>query len=185
MTRWAGVFVMDWCCHGTVDETLAVLDGDRVVPRPGAPGPQVDVAQTTRWSPHSPTSGSCCRRTVTSRRSAGSPGSTACSSSRHAAADRLAHHELAAYGLTDDVAARLGPAMRGHEIDVAGPRDGAAAAAAVDDELEAFMHLWALNRGILLTPFHDMALFSPHHTEADVDLHTEVFAEAVGALLGG
>ena len=44
------------------------------------------------------------------------------------------------------------------------PRDGAAAAAAVDDELDAFMHLWAINRGILLTPFHNMALMSPHHT---------------------
>ena len=64
------------------------------------------------------------------------------------------------------------------------PRDGAAAAAAVDDELDAFMHLWAINRGILLTPFHNMALMSPHHTSADVDAHTEVFADAVAALVG-
>jgi glutamate-1-semialdehyde 2,1-aminomutase len=63
------------------------------------------------------------------------------------------------------------------------PRDGAAAAAAVDEQLDAFMHLWALNRGILLTPFHNMALMSPHHTTADVDAHTEVFAAAVSALL--
>ena len=63
------------------------------------------------------------------------------------------------------------------------PRDGAAAAAAVDDELDAFMHLWAINRGILLTPFHNMALMSPHHTTADVEAHTTVFAEAVRALL--
>jgi glutamate-1-semialdehyde 2,1-aminomutase len=63
------------------------------------------------------------------------------------------------------------------------PRDGAAAAAAVDEQLDAFMHLWALNRGILLTPFHNMALLSPHHTAADVDAHTEVFAAAVSALL--
>ncbi len=46
------------------------------------------------------------------------------------------------------------------------------------------MHLWALNRGILLTPFHNMALFSPQHTPADVDRHTEVFGQAVAALLG-
>jgi glutamate-1-semialdehyde 2,1-aminomutase len=64
------------------------------------------------------------------------------------------------------------------------PRDGAAAAAAVDEELEAFLHLWALNRGVLLTPFHNMALLAPQHTEADVDQHTEVFREAVAALLG-
>jgi glutamate-1-semialdehyde 2,1-aminomutase len=62
------------------------------------------------------------------------------------------------------------------------PRDGAAAAAAVDDELDAFMHLWAMNRGILLTPFHNMALMSPQHTMADVDAHTAVFAAAVEAL---
>ena len=65
------------------------------------------------------------------------------------------------------------------------PRDGAAAAAAVDEELEGFLHLWCLNRGVLLTPFHNMALFSPHHTEADVDRHTEVFGEAVAALTSG
>ena len=63
------------------------------------------------------------------------------------------------------------------------PRDGATAAAAVDDELDAFMHLWAINRGILLTPFHNMALMSPHHIAADVEAHTEVFASAVSALL--
>jgi glutamate-1-semialdehyde 2,1-aminomutase len=63
------------------------------------------------------------------------------------------------------------------------PRDGAAAAAAVDGQLDAFMHLWAVNRGILLTPFHNMALMSPHHSDADVDAHTEVFATAVEALV--
>jgi glutamate-1-semialdehyde 2,1-aminomutase len=59
------------------------------------------------------------------------------------------------------------------------PRDGAAAAAAVDHELDAFMHLWAVNRGILLTPFHNMALMSPHHTVDDVKMHSEVFYDAV------
>ena len=64
------------------------------------------------------------------------------------------------------------------------PRDGAAAAAAVDDELEGFLHLWCLNRGVLLTPFHNMALFCPAHTEADVDRHTEVFTSALSVLAG-
>ena len=62
------------------------------------------------------------------------------------------------------------------------PHDGAAAAAAVDHELDGFMHLYALNRGILLTPFHNMALLCPAHTDADVDHHTEVFAAAVDEL---
>ena len=65
-----------------------------------------------------------------------------------------------------------------------GVSNGAQAAAAIDEDLDGFMHLWALNRGILLTPFHNMALFSPHHTEADVDLHTRVFGDAVAALVG-
>ena len=63
------------------------------------------------------------------------------------------------------------------------PRDGGTAAKGVDHDLDAFMHLYALNRGILLTPFHNMALMSPATTEADVDRHTEVFAAAVGELL--
>jgi glutamate-1-semialdehyde aminotransferase len=63
------------------------------------------------------------------------------------------------------------------------PRHGGEAAAGIDHELDAFMHLYALNRGILLTPFHNMALMSPATTPADVDRHTAVFDEAVGALL--
>ena len=59
------------------------------------------------------------------------------------------------------------------------PRNGAEAHAAGDFALERYMHLFALNRGILLTPFHNMALMSPATTEADVDRHTEVFREAV------
>ena len=62
-------------------------------------------------------------------------------------------------------------------------RNGAEAAAAVDHDLDRFMHLWALNRGILMTPFHNMALIAPYATEADIDQHTRVFREAVQALL--
>jgi glutamate-1-semialdehyde 2,1-aminomutase len=62
------------------------------------------------------------------------------------------------------------------------PRNGGEAAAAVDFELERFMHLYALNRGILLTPFHNMALMSPATTIADIDLHTRAFSDAVHEL---
>ncbi len=62
------------------------------------------------------------------------------------------------------------------------PRNGTEAAAGGNPELDRFIHLYALNRGILLTPFHNMALMSPATTEADVDLHTEVFGEAVREL---
>ena len=63
------------------------------------------------------------------------------------------------------------------------PRNGGAAAAADDQELARFTHLYALNRGILLTPFHNMALMSPATTEEDVDAHSRVFDEMCGALV--
>ena len=64
------------------------------------------------------------------------------------------------------------------------PRTGAEQWAHADPELERFLHLWAMNRRILMTPFHNMALMSPVTTSADVDLHTEVFGEAIDALFG-
>jgi glutamate-1-semialdehyde 2,1-aminomutase len=65
------------------------------------------------------------------------------------------------------------------------PRTGAeAAAVGHDDDLKAYMHLATLNRGVLITPFHNMALISPDTTEADVDLHTQVFREAAQRLVG-
>ena len=64
------------------------------------------------------------------------------------------------------------------------PRNGTEAHAAGDFGLERYMHLHALNRGVLLTPFHNMALMSPATTDADVDRHTEVFAEAARELAG-
>jgi glutamate-1-semialdehyde 2,1-aminomutase len=65
------------------------------------------------------------------------------------------------------------------------PRNGSEAAARTDDELDAFMHLYTLNRGILLTPFHNMALMSPATAQADVDRHTQVFGEAADVLMRG
>ena len=64
------------------------------------------------------------------------------------------------------------------------PRNGTEADAAKDSELEKLMHLMALNRGILLTPFHNMALISPFTTAKDVDHHTRVFRECAEALVG-
>jgi glutamate-1-semialdehyde 2,1-aminomutase len=62
------------------------------------------------------------------------------------------------------------------------PRTGEESAAAADDELDAYLHLALCNRGILMTPFHNMALMCPETTRADVERHTEVFREVVGAL---
>ena len=297
------IAVMDWCYHGTVDETLAVLEhgraGDRVVARPGALGPQVDVALTTAVVPFNdldaldrrlaegdvacllmepaltnigivlPDEGYLAGvREVTRRHGvllvndethticAGPGGATA---AWELDPDFVVMGKpigggipVAAYGMTAEVAERLSGPMLGHEIDVAGvggtlsgsalamaavratlstalrqedfdvaiplatrftegiqsvidgrglpwhvqrlgcraeywfcppPHSGAEAAAAVDEELDAFMHLWTVNRGVLLAPFHNMSLFSQFHTDADVDRHTTVFAAAVDALL--
>jgi glutamate-1-semialdehyde 2,1-aminomutase len=293
------IAVMDWCYHGTVDETLAILAPDgSVISRPGAIGPQVDPAVTTRVVPFNdldaldaalahgdvaallmepaltnigivlPTPGyHDAVREITRRHgvlliidethtiSAGPGG---CTQAWGLDPDMLVIGKpigggfpVATYGMTDDVAAALDPALHGHEADVGGvggtlagsamataairatlsttlldtdyermiplaarwtegvgdaieqhgldwsvqqlgcraeywfcelPVNGADAAAAVDDELDAFMHLWALNRGILMTPFHNMALLSPVHADADVDRHTEVFSAALAAL---
>lgn len=294
------IAVMDWCYHGTVDETFATLDGDRVVPRPGLLGAPVDVAETTAVLPFNDLDAARRRlaggdvacllmepaltnigivlpeegylegiREITRQHGvllvidethtlcAGPGGATA---AWGLDPDLLVVGKpiaggvpLAAYGMTAELADRLREPMLGHEIDVAGvggtltanalalaasraalssslreedfavaiplaerftdgvasviaehglpwtvqrlgaraeywfcppPRNGAEAAAAVDEELEGLLHLWALNRGVLLTPFHNMALFSHRHSTDDVDRHTAVFAEAVSALLG-
>jgi glutamate-1-semialdehyde 2,1-aminomutase len=64
------------------------------------------------------------------------------------------------------------------------PKNGGEAAAAADYDLDRYMHLAALNRGVLMTPFHNMALISPATTESDVDQHTRVFRESVKAIVG-
>jgi glutamate-1-semialdehyde 2,1-aminomutase len=63
------------------------------------------------------------------------------------------------------------------------PKNGSEAFEAIDSELDRYMHLYALNRGILMTPFHNMALISPDTTKEDVDYHTNVFRNAVKDLL--
>ena len=64
------------------------------------------------------------------------------------------------------------------------PRNGTQAYQAADSALERYFHLHAMNRGVLITPFHNMALMSPVTTGADVDRHTEALRAAVADLLG-
>ena len=63
------------------------------------------------------------------------------------------------------------------------PKSGTQAHDAMDFELERFMHLYAMNRGILLTPFHNMALMSPVTSKEDIDHHTKTFRDAVKELV--
>ena len=62
-------------------------------------------------------------------------------------------------------------------------RNGSEAAAGQDDALDPYIHLYMLNRGLLITPFHNMALMSPATMELDVDRHTAVFADMASELM--
>jgi glutamate-1-semialdehyde 2,1-aminomutase len=64
------------------------------------------------------------------------------------------------------------------------PTNGSESNAAGDGELDDYLHVYLANRGILMTPFHNMALMSPATSEDDVDRHHEIFSEAVGELVG-
>ncbi|MBU6213276.1 MAG: aminotransferase class III-fold pyridoxal phosphate-dependent enzyme, partial [Actinomycetales bacterium] len=64
------------------------------------------------------------------------------------------------------------------------PRTGSASAAAADDLLDEFAHLFLSNRGLLITPFHNMALMGPDTTAQQVAEHTRVFEEMCATLVG-
>lgn len=64
------------------------------------------------------------------------------------------------------------------------PITGTDAYHSADGELEDFLHLYLANRGVLLTPFHNMALMCPTTTRQDVDRHNVVFEEAIAELFG-
>lgn len=294
------VLVFDWCYHGTLDESLATLDGEgRVGSRPGSVGAPVDPSLTTEVVQFNdvgaleavlrrgevaavlaepaltnigiilpdPGFHEALRRVCdetgtllvideTHTICAGPGGATAAWGLRP---DLLVIGKTigggvpaAAYGMTRDVADRLGHLAGRHDADVSGiggtltgnalalaavratlsttlrqsdfdrmiplatawttgvqevidemdlpwcvqqlgaraeywfrtpPRNGRDAAAAVDAELDEYLHLVAINEGILMTPFHNMALMSPLHTVDDVDAHTTMFRSAVARLV--
>lgn len=62
------------------------------------------------------------------------------------------------------------------------PKNGGEAARASNDLLDEYMHLYTINRGIMMTPFHNMALMCPNTTKSDVELHKEVFNQALSEL---
>lgn len=64
------------------------------------------------------------------------------------------------------------------------PRNGSQARAAMDDELEHIIHLYLLNRGVLITPFHNMMLVCPETSEADVDRLIGAFDACLAELCG-
>ncbi len=295
------VAVHEYCYHGSVDETFAVLDGDRTVARRGNLGPAVDPGLTTRAVPYNDLA--ALERALADGQVAGlliEPALTNVGivlpepgylegvrelTRRHGTI--LIHDEthticagpggvtgaggyepdmlvigktigggipVAAYGMTSEIADRVRVAVPIEDSDVGGiggtlagyalsmaaaraalgevltdaafermvplaarweagvndaiarhrapwsvtrlgaraeyhfmpdpPRDGADQIAHADVELERLLHLWVMNRGVLMTPFHNMALMSPVTTEADIDRHTGAFDEALAALFG-
>ena len=295
------ILIFNWCYHGTVDETFAVLAGGRVVARPGNLGPPVDPALTTRvveWNDFAglerelasgdvacvlaepamtnvgivlPAPGFHAHLRAVTRATGTllvldethtlSAGPGGCTRRDGLEPDIITVGKplasglaAAAYGLSAAVAAQVAAAIRTDESDTGGiggtlagnalamaamratleqvltetayagmfalaerfaagvqaavaeaglpwivqrlgarveywfrdrpPTNGGEAAASIDPELDRYMHLAALNRGILMTPFHNMALMSPATTAEDVDRHTLAFRESVAALLG-
>jgi len=64
------------------------------------------------------------------------------------------------------------------------PRTGTESAAAADPDLEDYLHTYLANRGVLVTPFHNMALMCPQTTTDDVGRHHEVFDAGLTELIG-
>lgn len=52
-----------------------------------------------------------------------------------------------------------------------------------DNDLDEYMHLYMINRGILMTPFHNMALMCPYTEFSDIDYHTKIFNQAADDLV--
>jgi glutamate-1-semialdehyde 2,1-aminomutase len=84
-------------------------------------------------------------------------------------------------GLTWDVQ-QLGCRVE-YRFTLDAPRNGTESRAAYDGDLERYLHLHALNRGVLITPFHNMLLACGATSAEDADRHTEVFDEAVIAVM--
>ena len=62
------------------------------------------------------------------------------------------------------------------------PNNGPEAEAAMDAELEQAVHLYLLNRGIMITPFHNMTLVCPDTSDADIEKFLTAFDECLTEL---
>ena len=293
------VLVFNWCYHGSVDETVCVLEDGAVRPKPGNVGPPVDPAVTTRVAEFNdlasverelshgdvacvlaePALTNCgivlpddgfwaavrelCDATGTllilDETHTFSAGPGGCTRAWDLRPDVVTIGKslasgvpIGAYGLAQDVADRVAADEEGDYLDWGGvggtlagnalslaaaratltdvltdaafahmgamatrytdgvrqaidrhgvpwsivelgaraeyhfvapaPRTGQQARDAIDETLDDFMHLWMLNRGIIMTPFHNMALMAPTTTAEDVDRHTAAFDAALMAL---
>lgn len=93
------------------------------------------------------------------------------------ARDAIEHHAL------PWSVSQLGTRVEYRFMDPA-PRNGGESAASADALLEDYLHLYGINRGVLLTPFHNMALICPATTNEHVARHQWVFDAALDELIG-
>lgn len=62
------------------------------------------------------------------------------------------------------------------------PSNAVQARDAQNDALESAIHLYLLNRGVLLTPFHNMMLICPSTTQEDINNLTTIFSQCLSEL---
>lgn len=63
------------------------------------------------------------------------------------------------------------------------PQNGSQAQAILDGDLEQIIHLYLLNRGLLITPFHNMLLVCPSTSENDIEQLLAAFDDCVEQLV--
>lgn len=63
------------------------------------------------------------------------------------------------------------------------PINGTQAESAMDAELEQAIHLYLLNRGVMITPFHNMTLVCPDTTTQDIDRFIHAFDACLAELV--
>jgi glutamate-1-semialdehyde 2,1-aminomutase len=63
------------------------------------------------------------------------------------------------------------------------PRTGGEAAKVIHQPIDTAVHQYFLNRGIIITPFHNMMLISPSTTAADVELFIETLDRCLTELM--
>ncbi len=93
----------------------------------------------------------------------------------HALTDSITMHNLA-WNIT-----RLGARLE-LQFCATSPKNAAEARGAQNDSIESAIHLYLLNRGVLLTPFHNMMLVCPVTKQADIDKLVRVFNECLKEL---
>lgn len=71
---------------------------------------------------------------------------------------------------------RLGACVA-YRLHASRPHNGGEAMVSADSLLDALLHIFFVNRRVLITPFQGMALVSPQTTDADADHHSRVFEE--------